>query len=133
MKSRVQDQEEDQRGPGERLYVFLVPAYPGSPGQKPLNGCVCVCVCSAHVDSSTQWTAQIFTPGTFPLPLVQVRVGTAGRCPPLWFSGDVSGKAGKCPARVTYRRHYDFISIIKYKVQSGLIPTDSKPVGTAWL
>ena len=24
---------------------LLVPAYPGSPGQKPLNGCVCVCVC----------------------------------------------------------------------------------------
>jgi len=23
---------------------LLVPAYPGSPGQKPLNGCVCVCV-----------------------------------------------------------------------------------------
>jgi len=24
---------------------LLVPAYPGSPGQRPLNGCVCVCVC----------------------------------------------------------------------------------------
>jgi len=24
---------------------LLVPAYPGCPGQKPLNGCVCVCVC----------------------------------------------------------------------------------------
>jgi len=23
---------------------LLVPAYPGSPGQRPLNGCVCVCV-----------------------------------------------------------------------------------------
>jgi len=23
---------------------LLVPAYPGCPGQKPLNGCVCVCV-----------------------------------------------------------------------------------------
>ena len=26
-------------------FTFLVPAYPGSPGQGPLNGCVCVCVC----------------------------------------------------------------------------------------
>jgi len=27
-------------------FTFLVPAYPGSPGQRagPLNGCVCVCV-----------------------------------------------------------------------------------------
>ena len=25
--------------------IFLVPAYPGSPGKGPLNGCVCVCVC----------------------------------------------------------------------------------------
>ena len=24
---------------------LLVPAYPGCPGQKPLNACVCVCVC----------------------------------------------------------------------------------------
>ena len=22
-------------------FTFLVPAYPGSPGQRPLNGCVC--------------------------------------------------------------------------------------------
>ena len=76
MKLRVQEQEEDQRGPGERLserivkhvkwtedamerckwrkmikdvrwsgwvWVFLlVPAYLGCPGQKPLNGCVCI-------------------------------------------------------------------------------------------
>ena len=27
-------------------YTFLVPAHPGSPGKRPLNGmCVCVCVC----------------------------------------------------------------------------------------
>jgi len=26
-------------------FTFLVPAYPGSPGKGPLNGCVCVCVC----------------------------------------------------------------------------------------
>ena len=26
-------------------FTFLVPAYPGSPGQGPLNGGVCVCVC----------------------------------------------------------------------------------------
>jgi len=24
-------------------FTFLVPAYPGSPGKAPLNGCVCVC------------------------------------------------------------------------------------------
>ena len=24
-------------------FTFLVPAYPGSPGKGPLNGCVCVC------------------------------------------------------------------------------------------
>ena len=23
-------------------FTFLVPAHPGSPGKKPLNGCVCV-------------------------------------------------------------------------------------------
>ena len=26
-------------------FTFLVPAHQGSPGQRPLNGCVCVCVC----------------------------------------------------------------------------------------
>jgi len=25
-------------------FTFLVPAYPGSSGKRPLNGCVCVCV-----------------------------------------------------------------------------------------
>ena len=25
-------------------FTFLVPAHPGSPGQRLLNGCVCVCV-----------------------------------------------------------------------------------------
>jgi len=25
-------------------FIFLVPGHPGSPGQGPLNGCVCVCV-----------------------------------------------------------------------------------------
>ena len=25
-------------------FIFLVPTHPGSPGQRPLNGCVCVCV-----------------------------------------------------------------------------------------
>ena len=28
-------------------FTFLVPAYPGSPGQRAVNGCVCVCVCVA--------------------------------------------------------------------------------------
>jgi len=54
MKLRVQGQEEDQRGPGESLSertvklinFLLVPAYPGSPGQKAVKRlCVCVCVC----------------------------------------------------------------------------------------
>jgi len=27
-------------------FTFLVPAYPGSPGKGPLNGCVCVCSCN---------------------------------------------------------------------------------------
>ena len=26
-------------------FTFLVPAHPGSPGQRPLNECACVCVC----------------------------------------------------------------------------------------
>jgi len=26
-------------------FTFLVPAHLGSPGKRPLNGCVCVCVC----------------------------------------------------------------------------------------
>jgi len=25
-------------------FTFLVPAHPGSPGEGPLNGCVCVCI-----------------------------------------------------------------------------------------
>jgi len=25
--------------------TFLVPAHPGSPGKRAINGCVCVCVC----------------------------------------------------------------------------------------
>jgi len=25
-------------------FTFLVPAHPGSPGQRPLNGCVCIVV-----------------------------------------------------------------------------------------
>ena len=41
-------EEDDKECPMIRLgvsgWVFLlVPAYPGCPGQKPLNGCVCVC------------------------------------------------------------------------------------------
>ena len=43
--------EEDDKGclmirMGVSWWVFLlVPAYPGCPDQRPLNGCVCVCVC----------------------------------------------------------------------------------------
>jgi len=46
--------EEDDKGcPMIRLGVsgrvfLLVPAYPGCPGQKPLNGCVCVCIGSVY-------------------------------------------------------------------------------------
>jgi len=29
-------------------FTFLVPAYPGSPGKGPLNGCVCVCDVGKH-------------------------------------------------------------------------------------
>ena len=36
---------DDQDG-CEWVSFLLVPAHPGCPGQKPLNGCVCVCVCS---------------------------------------------------------------------------------------
>ena len=34
-------------------FTFLVPAYLGSPGKGPLNGCVCVCVCIAVYESSS--------------------------------------------------------------------------------
>jgi len=27
-------------------FTFLVPAYPGSPGQRAFKGCMCMCVCS---------------------------------------------------------------------------------------
>ena len=27
-------------------FTILLPAYPGSPGKRPLNGCVCVCSCT---------------------------------------------------------------------------------------
>jgi len=33
-------------------FTFLVPAYPGSPGKGPLNGCVCVCVGVFYCDVS---------------------------------------------------------------------------------
>jgi len=26
-------------------FILLVPAYPGCPGKRPLNGCACGCVC----------------------------------------------------------------------------------------
>ena len=31
-------------------FTFLVPAYMGSPGKGPLNGCVCVCKISDKLD-----------------------------------------------------------------------------------
>jgi len=33
-------------------FTFLVPAYPGSPGKGPLNGCVRVCDSSCPVDGA---------------------------------------------------------------------------------
>jgi len=41
------------------------------------------------------------------------------------FGGHVSGKGGgKCPARVMYKRHYDFISIT-YKIL--ILPPSAEP------
>jgi len=39
---------------------LLVPAYPGCPGQKQLNGCVCVCVvmCYSVLAASTVFKKQ---------------------------------------------------------------------------
>ena len=34
-------------------FTFLVLAHLGSPGQRAINGCVCVCVCSLHVEQFT--------------------------------------------------------------------------------
>ena len=47
---------------------LLVPAYPGSPGPKPLNGCVCVCVfvCVSLVQPPPYGTG-----GTRPLQLLR--------------------------------------------------------------
>ena len=33
-------------------FTFLVPAYPGSPGKGPLNGCVLVCDSTCPVDGA---------------------------------------------------------------------------------
>ena len=33
-------------------FTFLVPAYPGSPGKGPLNGCVLVCNSTCPVDGA---------------------------------------------------------------------------------
>jgi len=41
---------DDQDG-CEWVSFLLVPAHPGCPRQKPLNGCVCVCVCVAEHSS----------------------------------------------------------------------------------
>ena len=30
-------------------FTFLVPAHPGSPGKRAINGCVCVCVLSGTI------------------------------------------------------------------------------------
>ena len=34
-------------------FTFLVPAHPGSPGKRALNGCVCVCVCYRFTNVSS--------------------------------------------------------------------------------
>ena len=47
-------------------FTFLVPAYPGSPGKGPLNGCVCVCVMSENIPSYLviYFSAVLFRIGT---------------------------------------------------------------------
>ena len=47
-------------------FIFLVPAHPGSPGQRPLNGCVCVCngVCVYSCVASSM-TSRRGTPARF--------------------------------------------------------------------
>ena len=43
-------------------FAFLVPAHPGSPGKRPLNGCVCVCVlCALYVTHSLCFLCCNFT------------------------------------------------------------------------
>jgi len=64
--------------------------------------------------------SDICPPNTCPSPensycrhysLVCVSVGMVGKCPRWWFLGDMCLGRGKCPAHVTYKCHYDFISI----------------------
>jgi len=50
---------------------------------------------------------------TFASPLVQVRVGTAGRCPRCWFLGDVSTKGANAQHTLRTKRHCDFMSILR--------------------
>ena len=40
-------------------FTFLVPAHPGSPGQRLLNGCVCVCACACVCVCSVSLTSSI--------------------------------------------------------------------------
>jgi len=42
-------------------FTFLVPAYPGSPGKGPVNGCVCVCVLAAFDLQIAAWLSMICT------------------------------------------------------------------------
>jgi len=35
-------------------FTFLIPAYTGSPGKGPLNGCVCVCMCELTLNAQNQ-------------------------------------------------------------------------------
>jgi len=59
-------------------FTFLVPADPGSPGQRPLNGCVCVCVCVCwchlhFIKGYLTWLDLAGARGTCRLPLVRSR------------------------------------------------------------
>jgi len=85
-------------------FIFLVPAHPGSPGNGPLNGCVCVCVLLTGQEESAEWqrldpatdstlvfSAHVDTRWT-PDPLIRIVGITSERNLPsvlcrIWFSG----------------------------------------------
>ena len=44
-------------------FTFLVPAHPGSPGKRPLNGCVCVSSQVQTIASMSTTTGTLGNPG----------------------------------------------------------------------
>ena len=69
-------------------FTFLVPAHPGSPGQRLLNRCVCV---FNYVTSLLQWAAgyasRNFLVPVYPKP-GQIGIGVAGRASGVKMGGD---------------------------------------------